>query len=47
MGDETILYILAESRKEISHLEDLGVDERTVNCILRLRNDVCGLDLSR
>jgi hypothetical protein len=47
MGDKTILYILVESRKEISHLEDLGVDGRTVNCILRLNNDECGLDSSR
>ena len=47
MGDKTILYILIVSLKEICHLEDLGVVERTVNCILRLRNDGCGLDSSR
>jgi hypothetical protein len=47
MGDKTILYILVDSLKEICHWEDLGVDGRTVNCILRLHHDGRRLDSSR
>ena len=47
MGDKTILYISEDSLKEISHLKHLGVNGRTVNCMLGLHNDGCGLDSSR
>ena len=42
-----IYIVFVESRKEICHFENLGVDKRTVNCTLRLHSDVCGLDSSK
>jgi hypothetical protein len=41
MGNKTSLYkVVVENLKETSHLKDLGVGGRTVNCsILRLQND--------